>query len=330
MKNLKKKFLEMNNNCFIDKNSNKIIVDTIEEIKIEEIRQFWFCLNNFIKMAKNATLISHDFIWNNFSKEFSRAFEINNKPFIFVKCFNCKNMVKKASVKLHFKKCNEKLCNFVHVDGIKCNSILHIKNLHKDFVEFSNFEQNCKQVNYMPLDSLTENEPICQEIQTLDNTYSVPPEHSKYYIKNLKSQNVIIKNLNFKSVINQILEMYSNNFRILAKHCKCITNLTKYCNCFISFLNNIDCQSYKLRQKKKKFYGMRDFLEKKYKLICVIIVNYNENHLNCIENVDFFQNIRNSDDIKFVFLVPDDYNYHLIYKSIFKKYNIAYQSKHCP
>ena len=73
---------------------------------------------------------------------------------------------------------------------------------------------------------------------------------------------------------------------------------------------------------------MRDFLEKKYKLICVIMVDYNQNDLNCIENVNFFENIRNSVDIKFVFLVLNDFNYHLIYKSIFKKYNIAYQSKH--
>ena len=326
MKNLKKKFLQMNNNCFIHKNSNKIIADTIDEMKIEEIREFWFCLNNLIKISKNATFISHDFIWNNFTKEFCRAFEINNKPFSFVKCVNCKNMVKKASVKLHFKKCNEKLCNFVHVDGIKCNSILHSKNLHKDFLEFSNFE-----VNYMPLDGLTENEPKCQEIrgtETLENSYAGPPEQSKYYIKNLKYQNLIIKNQNFKSVINQIVKMYSNNYRILAKHCNCITNLTKYCNCFIAFLNNIDSESYKLRPKKNLFYGMKDFLQKKYKLICVILVNYNQNDLNCIENVNFFQNVRNCVDIKFVFLVFNEFNYDIIYKSIFRKYNIAYQSQH--
>ena len=72
-------FFAINNNEFIHKKSNPIIIEKLNQLRIEEIEIFWQSLTNFIKIIKQLKVLSECFILNNFKREFYNAFNCNGK-----------------------------------------------------------------------------------------------------------------------------------------------------------------------------------------------------------------------------------------------------------
>ena len=311
MKNLNKTYFEFNNNSFIHRNSNKITVHNLELMKVKEIKEFWTNLNSFMKFLKRLKFLPIDLIYNNFKKEFSKLFDINVRTFSFIKCVECKKLIKKGCEFTHLQKCNQAICKFCHIDGVYCNYKIHSKNLHANFISAN---------SNVSFPKLVYNKNM--------STNSCPQEKNEMnnidlILNDLKNKNIIIKSQYVQAVTKKIIDNYSNKFRIIAKHCKCLKSFKRFCNCFLSILNNCDTISYLSRPKKNLHYAMKDFESKGFNLICIILINYSENELKSKENINFFANIRQCKNIKFVFLVHDDFNYHLIQQSIFKKFNIA-------
>lgn len=293
-------FFYLNQNQFIYKESNKIIIEKLNQLKNEEIQKFWEYLTNFIHKTKQFKLLSESFILNNFQREFKEAFNCNIKATNFLICQDCKNIVKNGQEIRHTKLCKKRICGFKQIDGYPCNSLFHTKKLH---------------LNFFPFDYIIKEYALHENVITkLQNN-----------LIQSKNNSIIIHSDEIKNTISFITETFKNQFRVLSKKCNCLKFSNKFCNCFLHVLNNADTMMYFERKRKNIYFGMKDIISKKQKILAIINVNYKENEFADTQEFDFFQNLRKNQHFKLIFLVENKFNAQLIKKNVFKRQNISYQ-----
>ena len=292
-------FFAINNNEFIHKKSNPIIIEKLNQLRIEEIEIFWQSLTNFIKIIKQLKVLSECFILNNFKREFYNAFNCNGKISNFVICEECHKIVKTGHESRHIKLCKNRICGFRQIDGHACNSFVHTKKLHLDFFPF----------DYIIKDYAIETN-VLKELQN--------------NLIESEINSIIIHSNEIQNTISCITDNFKNQFRILVKKCNCL-NVSKYCNCFLHIINNADSNMYFKRKRKNVYYGIKDLICKRKKILGIINVNYKAKDIKYSKQFDFFQNIRKSKQFKLIFMVDNEINSKLITQNVFKKQNISYR-----
>ena len=290
----------LNENQFIHKKCNRLIMDTLENLKQKEIQSFWNELMDFIKKNLYYKFLSNSFIVKNTVNEFYKAFNSFGSFSNFFKCEFCSKIIKSGQEEKHLKFCEERNCTFMHIDGTICNYKFHKKNVHLNFSSFDNIS------NF----SYEETDNNLIQIIKLN------------LIKNINKA-LIIKSLNINKTLHSITTNFKNNFRILSKKCNCL-HFSKHCNCILHILNNTDTTMFFKRQKKNVFYAIKDLKQNNINLIGIIIIDYCLMDIKNSQQFNFISNLKNTSLFKIIYICTSEFNSNLIKNSLIKKNKISY------
>ena len=279
---LKKKhiFFALNQNKFIHIKCNRLIVNKLENLKSKQKKFFQNEIRLFIEKCTKINLLMDCEKINSIINIF---FQINGCKNIFkdsLICNVCNKMIDVKYVEKHVGLCKSNLCNFVHVDGRKCETVGHKESLHLNFK--------------------TKTELFGIKIDIERNKFGKVFNYDNL----IKTDEILIfKTRNVFVYLKQIVDTFSDEFDIVSKQCLCYKNL-KYCQCFRYCLNNLDSNSFKERKDKSLHNAIIDFNRKpeltNYKL-ALIYVN-KADFVKKFSNFSFTESFRKTKFVKIIFI----------------------------
>ena len=279
---LKKKqiFFPLNQNKFIHIKCNRLIVDKLENLKSKQTKIFQNEINVFIAKCKKINLLMDCEKINSIINIFFQINGCKNNFKDSLICNICNKMINVKYVEKHAGLCKSNLCNFVHVDGRKCETVGHKEYLHLNFI-------NKTELFEIKLE---------KEMNKFEKVFN--------YDNLIRTDEIMIfKTRNIFVYLKQIVDKYSHEFDIVSKQCLCYKNM-KYCQCFRYCLNNLDSNSFKKRRDKSLHNAIIDFDSKpkstKYKLALIYVDKVH--FVKKFSNFSFTESFRKTKFVKIIFL----------------------------
>ena len=273
-------FFPLNQNKFIHIKCNRLIVNKLENLKSKQTKIFQNEINVFIEKCKKINLLMDCEKINSIINIFFQINGCKNNFKDSLICNICNKMIDVKYVEKHVGICKSNLCDFVHVDGRKCETVGHKESLHLNFI------------NKTKLFEIK----IEKEMNKFEKVFN--------YDNLIRTDEIIIfKTRNIFLYLKQIVDKFSHQFDVVSKQCFCYKKI-KYCQCFRYCLNNLDSNSFKKRRDKSLHNAIIDFDSKpkstKYKIALIYVDN--AHFVKKISNFSFTESFRKTKFVKIIFL----------------------------
>lgn len=273
-------FFALNQNKFIHMKCNRLIINKLENLKSKQKEIFQNELRVFIEKCKKMSLLMDCEKINSIINIFFQINGCKNNFKDSLICNICNKLINVKYVEKHVGLCKSNLCNFVHVDGRKCETVGHKESLHSNFV--------------------TKTELFEIKIEKETNKF----EKVFNYDNLIRTDEIIIfKTRNIFLYLKQIVDKFSHEFDIVSKQCLCYKNI-RYCQCFRYCLNNLDSNSFKKRKDKSLHNAIIDFDSKpkstKYKLALIYVDKVH--FVKKFSNFSFTESFRKTKFVKIIFI----------------------------
>ena len=279
---LKKKqlFFALNQNKFIHIKCNRFIVNKLENLKLKQKKIFKHEIRLFTETCKKINLLMDCEKINSIINILLQIHGCKNNFKDSLICNVCNKMIDVKYVEKHVGLCKSNLCNFIHVDGRKCETVGHKESLHLNFI------------NKTELFEIR----IEKEMNKFEKVFN--------YDNLIRTDEIIIfKTRNIFIYLKQIVDKFSHKFDIVSKQCLCYKNI-KYCQCFRYCLNNLDSNLFKERKDKSLHNAIIDFDSKpkstKYKLALIYVDKVH--FVKKFSNFSFTKSFRKTKFVKIIFI----------------------------
>ena len=273
-------FFPINQNKFIHIECNRLIVNKLENIRSKQKQLFQNEIKGFVEKCKKINLLMDCEKINSIINTFFQINGCNNRFKDSLICNICQKMIDIKYVEKHVIHCKSNSCNFVHVDGRKCETVGHKSSLHLNFLQ--------------------KNELIEVSMEKKNNKFK-----KVFNTENLMrtSQIIVFKTRNIFVYLKHIVKNFSQKFDIVSKQCVCYKKI-KNCQCLRYCLNNFDVDLFKKRKNKSLHYTRIDFDSKskstKYKIALIYVDKFNFDKK--FSNFSFAESFRKTKYVKLIFL----------------------------